>query len=324
MHLLVIRFSAMGDVAMTVPVVYSLAVSHPEIQITMLTRKHLTPLFQWMPDNVKCLGVNLKDYDGISGLGRLYKELKTMDFDAVADIHDVLRTQYLRLRFRLSGKKVVVIDKGRAEKKAILGNGMTSPFLKPTIERYRDVFMRLGIDFPLVSSMPQFSNSPKDTKQIGIAPFAAHEGKIYPLDKMHQVADMLADRDYQVFLFGAGKEEQATLESWERENIRSVAGRLGGLGHELELMGTLDLMISMDSSNMHMAAMMGTPTLSIWGATHPKAGFMAWGQKEDSTIQLPLDCRPCSIYGNKKCKYGDYRCMTGITPEQIVEKVVNG
>ena len=332
--LLVMRFSAMGDVAMTVPVIHSLATQYPDLQITMLTRKHLVPLFQWMPENVKCMGIDLKNYDGIGGLNRLYAELKPLDFDAVADIHNVLRTKFLRMRFRLSGKQVAVIDKGRSEKKALIGHGMDVEALRPMTERYREVFARHGYDFTLT-----FDHNRPDAVQIqeltskgilpaegnvpliGIAPFAAHEGKIYPLDKMRRVAEMLADRGAHVYLFGAGKEEREILESWQREGIESVAGKLGGLTNELLLMSRLRLMISMDSSNMHMAAMMGTPTLSVWGATHPKAGFLAWHQGLDSVVQKDFPCRPCSVYGNKPCRFGDYRCMNSITPEDIVNKV---
>lgn len=329
------RFSAMGDVAMTVPVIHSLATQYPELQITMLTRKHLVPFFQWMPKNVQCIGIDLKNYDGIGGLNRLYGELKAMDFDAVADIHDVLRTKFLRMRFRLSGKQVAVIDKGRSEKKALIGHGMEAEALRPMTERYREVFARLGYDFTLtfdhcIPDASQYQDLaakgilPADTgvPLIGIAPFAAHEGKIYPLDRMRRVAEMLANRGAHVYLFGAGREEQATLESWQHEGIESVAGRLGGLTNELLLMSRLRLMISMDSSNMHMAAMMGTPTLSVWGATHPKAGFLAWHQTLDSVVQTELPCRPCSVYGNKPCQFGDYRCMNGITPEEIVRRAL--
>ncbi|MCQ2093788.1 MAG: glycosyltransferase family 9 protein [Bacteroidaceae bacterium] len=324
MHILVARFSAMGDVAMTVPVIHSLAAHYPDVRITVLTRRHFTPLFQWMPSNVQCVGINLNDFKGVFGLERLYRSLDPGQFDAFADIHDVLRTKYLRMRFRIDGKKVVAIDKGRAEKKALIGNGMTVPALKPMTERYREVFRGLGLDFPLTfTDMKPFlkvsdDNSGADSRLIGIAPFAAHEGKIYPLDRMRQVADMLADRGYRVYLFGAGEKESEILESWQREGVESVAGKLGGLTGELLLMSRLSLMISMDSSNMHMAAIMGTPTLSVWGATHPKAGFLAWRQSLDSAVQLDIPCRPCSVYGNKPCQFGDFRCLNGITPEMIV------
>ena len=331
--LLVIRFSAMGDVAMTVPVIHSLASQHPELRITVMTRGRFAPMFQWTPANVEVMPVELENYSGIFGLGRLYSELKKKKYDAVADLHDVLRTKYLRLRFKMSGTKVAVIDKGRKEKKALLGNGLTAEPLKLTTERYKEVFQQLGYDFtldykqafnPLAENFSMVNSAvgikPEGAKWVGIAPFAAHEGKIYPLEQMKTVAENFAKQGCKVLLFGAGKNESAILQSWEGENITSTCGLLGGLYNEMLLMSRLDLMIAMDSANMHIASLVGTPVLSVWGATHPKAGFTGWGQTADRNVQLDLPCRPCSVYGNKPCQFGDFRCLSGITPELIVEK----
>ena len=77
----------------------------------------------------------------------------------------------------------------------------------------------------------------------------------------------------------------------------------------------------MDSANMHLASLTGIPVVSIWGATHPYAGFMGWGQSLDNAIQLDMDCRPCSIFGQKPCRLGDYPCLNNIKPETVVEKI---
>ena len=96
---------------------------------------------------------------------------------------------------------------------------------------------------------------------------------------------------------------------------------LKGLKEELSLIYQLDVMISMDSANMHLASLVNTPVVSIWGATHPYAGFMGWNQRIDNAVQIDLPCRPCSIYGKKPCYRNDFACMNQITPETIVEKV---
>ncbi len=335
--ILILRFSAMGDVAMLVPVVNSLAQQHPEVEITILTRKHLTPLFDWTPANVRTMGIDLKAYDGISGLNRLYRELKTHKFDAVADIHDVLRTKYLRWRFRLAGTKTVSIDKGRNGKKRLIGNGMDSKPLTLMTTRYAKVFERLGVHVELLpetgfttkgedftSLYTLYGEKPANAMWIGIAPFAAHPGKIYPLEKMRKVAEGLADKGCRIFLFGAGKEESEILKAWETDGrIVSTCGQLGGLHNEMLLMSMLDAMLAMDSANMHIASIVGIPVCSIWGATHPKAGFTPWRQNPDYFIQqTELRCRPCSIFGNKPCRFGDFRCMTLIEPDTIINKIL--
>jgi len=157
--------------------------------------------------------------------------------------------------------------------------------------------------------------------KIGVAPFAAHQGKIYPLDRMETVVAALSRRGDKVYLFGGGAHEVAILEDWAAKypNVECVAGKLS-MAEELELIRSLKVMISMDSGNMHLASLVGTRVVSIWGATHPMAGFLGVGQKEEDCIQRELPCRPCSIYGNKPCRFGDYRCMD-ITPEEIVKHV---
>ena len=93
---------------------------------------------------------------------------------------------------------------------------------------------------------------------------------------------------------------------------------------ELILMSHLDVMVSMDSANMHLASLVNTPVVSIWGATHPYCGFMGYGQKAENALQIEnLECRPCSVFGNKPCLHGDYRCLIRITPEMVVQKVMD-
>ena len=77
-------------------------------------------------------------------------------------------------------------------------------------------------------------------------------------------------------------------------------------------MSHLDVMLSMDSANMHLASLTGIPVVSVWGATHPMAGFLGYNQDPENVIQIDLECRPCSIYGNKPCQRGDYACLQNI------------
>lgn len=335
-RMLIMRFSAMGDVAMTIPVIHSLASQHRELRITVLTRNRFVPMFEWLPANVEVRGIDLADYEGVTGLTKLYGELARFNFDMVADLHDVIRTKYLRTCFRMAGKKVAVVDKGRKEKHAIIGKGQQANALRPMSERYADVFRSLGFNIELdyQKAFNPLAENFKDVravvgtkkegeKWVGIAPFAAHEQKVYPLDLMRTTANMLTEKGYKVFLFGAGKNESEELHTWECSGIKSVCGQLGGLHNELLLMSQLDLMVSMDSANMHIASLVGIPVVSIWGATHPKAGFVGYGQGDRGIMQLDMPCRPCSIYGKEPCKFGDLRCMRGIKPEDVVNKVAS-
>lgn len=337
-RILVIRFSAIGDVAMTIPVVHSFATQYPQHEITILSRKAMKPLFQNMPGNVSFVGSDLSGvHSGFSGVNKLFKELQEQKFDYVADFHDVLRTKYLRFRFRLAGAKVARINKGRREKeKLVRRHNKVFKNLKSSFRRYADVLEELG--FPVLMnflsvygeakgdfSQVQAVTGEKDDnmKWIGIAPFAKHQGKIYPLELQEQVVAHFAQNpDVKVFLFGGGKKEQEVFDEWAMKypTVTSLIGKMN-MNTELILMSYLDVMLSMDSANMHMASLVNTPVVSVWGATHPYAGFMGWKQLPTNAVQVDLWCRPCSVYGQKPCWRGDYACLYEIRPEQIIEKI---
>jgi ADP-heptose:LPS heptosyltransferase len=339
--ILVVRFSALGDVAMTVPVVYAVATQYPDLDITLLSRPQMAALFEGMPANVHFLGADLKgEYVGFKGLNRLCRVLERMHFDAVADLHDVLRSKYLRFRLGLRGARVAHIEKGRRGKKQLVRPHHKLMLQQPTsFMRYADVFRRLGYPttstfttlFPTLAPLPERMQEPAthtlgDTPlcRIGIAPFAAHPGKIYPVDRMERVIELLTERPtVRIYLFGGGAKEEAVFADWQQRfpHVTPMT-RMGGMRRELEAMSHLDVMLCMDSGNMHLASLTGIPVVSIWGATHPYAGFMGWRQTEQNTLQLNhLPCRPCSVYGNRPCLRGDMACLAGITPEMVVEKL---
>ena len=339
-HILVIRFSAMGDVAMVVPVVYSLARQYPQVRITVLSRTFARPLFENLAPNVGFMAADLKgEYHGLKGLNALYRRLAAKQFTAIADLHNVLRSEYLRLRFRLGHYHVEHINKHRKGRRRITSKKHKQLTQQPTsFENYAEVFSKLGypVDiqfhsiFPPEGGMlhllpPPINLKAGDEQWIGIAPFAAHQGKVYPPERMEQVIRQLIDHNphARLFLFGRGEQEDKWFRQWcERYWLCTNVGEYAkSLEQELILMSHLDVMVSMDSGNMHLASLTGTPVVSIWGATHPYAGFLGWGQSENNIIQAELDCRPCSIFGQKKCRRGDFACMNSITPDTIVRKV---
>lgn len=282
----------------------------------MLSQQRMADLFADMPSNVYFFGVDLKKQslrEIVAGLGK---------YDLVADMHGVWRSLYIRIMMRLRGAKTRTIHKDRFLR-FLLTHHIRSKALKNTTLRYCDVIQSLGLSAPTLQ-MPHKTTG----KGIGIAPFAAHQGKIYPQERMEEVVRLLSERTQKekgsepIILFGGGKKEQNILDGWSAryKNVRSVAGKYS-LREELELMRGLRVMVTMDSANMHLASLVGTRVVSIWGATHPKAGFMGFGQSAEDCIQRDIPCRPCSIYGKRKCKFGDYRCMD-ITPEEIVDKVI--
>lgn len=340
-HLLIIRFSALGDVAMMVPVVYSLATQYPHLRITVLSRGFARPFFDGLAHNVGFMEVDLKkEVKGITGLNALYRRLKAKHFTAVADMHGVLRTHYLRQRFLIDGFHVAHINKHRSGKRRLVRQKDKQMEQQPTsFQNYAEVLSRLGYPVKLEFKSifpPQGGNlrllSPADLhekktfeKWIGVAPFAAHQGKVLELEKTEQVVRILLQKhpNARIFLFGGGKKEREVFARWCAYIPRcfAAADLLKGISEELILMSHLDLMVSMDSANQHLASLVGTPVVSVWGATHHYAGFLGWGQTDANVVQVSLPCRPCSIYGNKPCMRGDWACLRDITPEMVVERV---
>ena len=334
-NLLLVRFSAIGDVAMTVPVLESLALAYPDRQFTMLSNVRFAPFFAGMPGNVSFIGVDLKnEYHGFGAMLKLFFRLRKNHFDAMADLHGVLRTTALTIFFRLFFTKVCRIDKDRKSRKRMIRqkNKDLTPRLT-SFDRYRIVLEKLGFRFDMkfssifgdikadLSTIKDIIGD-KDCPWVGIAPFAAHKGKIYPLYLMEDVVAQIDSACLcRQFVFAYGK-ERSLVEEWAQKyrSVEIIDTRLG-LEGELSLISNMEVMLAMDSSNMHLASLTATPVVSIWGATHPAAGFLGWGQKPEDCMQLDIPCRPCSIYGKTKCIYGDYRCLTGIDPDTVFSKV---
>lgn len=332
--ILVFRFSAMGDVAMTQPVIKQLSANYPDLKIIVVSRPTFQPFFEDLP-NVQFHPLFPKDkHKGIAGLYRLYNELQRYKPIALADLHDNIRSRVLSSFFRLHGVNIKRIDKGRKEKKKLTRphNKILLP-LKPTVDRYAEVFHQLGFHFTLkkelkkaslpVPSVFQHFFSQHSPKKIGIAPFAQHVYKMYPLTLMEQVISTL-DQKYQLFIFGGGTQEEIVAHEWEKKYKRvvNVIGK-AKLGEELDLIANLDLLLSMDSSGMHMASLVGTRVVSIWGPTHPYAGFLGFGQQESDCLQIEHPNRPSSVYGNKPCLCDGKPCIELISPIMVINKIEN-
>lgn len=339
-HILVIRFSAMGDIAMTVPIVYAVAKQYPYVRLTMLSRPFARPFFENLAPNVSFMEADIhKEYHGIKGLNALYRRLTAKNFTAVADLHNVLRTNYLRMLFNMDQCRVAHLNKHRQQRKQLTAtkNKVFKP-LPTAFENYAKVFEDLGYpinpEFTSILTpeqantrlLPKVIGEKKKFQQwIGIAPFAAHRPKTYPLKSMLKVIELISKLhpSCRIFLFGGGDKERENIDNMvsQYKNCINASAALNGFKEELILMKNLDVMVSMDSSNMHLASLVGTPVVSIWGATHPYAGFMGWNQSIENAVQIDMPCRPCSIYGKKDCMRKDYACMERITPEQVVERI---
>ena len=329
----------MGDVAMVVPVVRSLTVTHPEVRVTVVTRPKFTALFQGI-QGVDTFAADVdKEYKGLSGLWKLFRRLSSQQPDHVVDLHDHLRTRFLDLLFRLTGTPVTVFEKGREAKKLATGRHrqLHREQLPHTTARYRAAFEKAGYDLRLIPgpSVPVKDMTPiaekigskdalaKGIFRVGIAPFSAHATKTWPLEHFAGLLEQFRHRpEVRFFLFGGGEKEKQLLKQLEEPGrIISIAGRLD-LMEELSLMTGLHVMVCVDSSNMHLSGLAGIPVISIWGGTDPVTGFGPAPHPMNRVLAVPLNelaCRPCSVYGRETCPRGDLACLQRIKPEQVAE-----
>lgn len=335
MKILVIRTSAMGDVALTAPVLSAMRSQYPEVEIVMLTRKPFSPFFS----SLEGLNLFFPDFQnrhkGFAGLFRLFREIRKVHrIDHVIDLHDILRSKVLRTFFLLTGTRVSVIDKGRAEKRKLVRGGQKIR-LKHTVDRYCDVFGKAGFNInphlaePIgaapAARIKAESLIERDILNIGVAPFAKHSLKIWPEQNMIRLLHLIAEKHRCKFWLFGGFEDSERMNSFSSRLPGSfnVIGKMS-LDEELALLGKLDLVIAMDSSNMHMAALSGTKVISLWGGTDPLAGFGAWKQPDNYAIRISVDdlkCRPCTVYGKGECLRGDFACMMWLTPELVFRRM---
>ena len=305
---------------MTVPVLTEFLEQNPGVEIVMVSRENFKDLFEGIPTLI-FKGVDIDVYSGFFGIRKLAKEL-TKDFkpDYIADLHDVIRTKILSRVFKMRGYKVFIINKGKEEKEHLTNiRNLEKKPLKRNTERYADVFREMG--FPVKLSY-QYRAVSTEKSGIGFAPFAQHQGKMLPLEKSFELAKILSKK-HKVYFFGGGKSEIEILESWVKQipNTENFAGKLS-IKEELKKISEVETMISMDSANMHLASLVGTRCVSVWGSTHPFAGFLGYGQNENDAVQIKdLTCRPCSVFGDKACYRGDWACLEEIDIQKINEKI---
>jgi len=305
---------------MTVPVCVEFLEQNPDVQIIFISRDNFKDLFDRHPRLI-FKGISFDDYKGVFGIRKLTRQLiREFKPDYVADLHDVIRTKMVNSIFKRHRYKVFKINKGKEEKEKLTNVwNLDKKPLKRTVERYADVFRKMR--FPLELSH-KLRPQTDEKSGVGFAPFAQHKGKMMPLEKSFELARVLA-KSHKVYFFGGGKEEDEILRKWESQipNTLSLSGKLS-LKEELQKISELETMISMDSANMHLASLMGTRCVSVWGSTHHFAGFLGYGQSEEDIVHVKdLSCRPCSVFGDKECFRGDYACLEELNIQKIIDKI---
>lgn len=312
---------------MTLPLVYEVAWAHPQSHFYFVTRPLMAQLLISPPPNLSALPYDLSQKGSWRDMITLAQKLhKTYPQAVIIDMHDVIRTKVLRYTLRLLGHQTYALAKPRGERKRLLTRPKTltvppSMYVPPMLSIYTDVLRRGGLSAsvgrPILSSQ-------KRIPAVGIAPFAQHKGKALPIEVLDRLLDRIATDlpMHRIILYGApGREKEQLRLLAEQKNYNIGLSEAKGLSGEVEEIASLECMVSMDSANQHIASLVQTPVVSLWGATHPAAGFVAWGQRLSDCIGVDMACRPCSIYGQKPCLRGDYACLHQLDLDRIIEHI---
>lgn len=339
MNILVIRFSAVGDLVISFPYLLELLNKKSDHHIYLATKEQM---LRFIPEHPRLHPVPLSrksQKKGITALIGYFFRLKKSNIDCVVDLHNNLRSNILLNLFRLTKAKIFQLDKNRGEKKKLTRSENKIRTQLPYVGMIYKQLLEYGTrttlsDYPCVDLLryyPADYEVPariKGKKIIGVAPFAAHELKIYPLDYMRLVIERLYENpDIAIAFFCFGKNEVSIVNSWARNHKDRTlfSSDLGSFAEELYLMQQSDLILTMDSANLHFASLTKTTTLSVWGPTNKSLGFIPLREHRLHQVEIPfseLSCRPCSVFGNKNCTNPErHACMKRISPDAIVKKI---
>lgn len=330
---LILRLSALGDVAMTLPYVYHVARNNPEDTILFITQPFMGQLLIDPPNNLKVLPFDKKRHKGIHQLVRFALDIHKHHSDAfIIDLHQVLRTKLLITIWKALGHPATALQKPRKARRKLLSQRVEAEvpselYIPRMTELYKETLRKspLNISDHVDFIIPK--GKQKEGIHIGLAPYAQHRGKMISKAQTVKLISRLRELipSSNIILYGAPGEEtiqnQAVVDSFNSQHIQTTQSK--GLAEEVREITQLSLMVSMDSANQHIAAMVGTPVVSIWGATHPAAGFIPFQGKEADCLGIDINCRPCSIYGNKECKRGDWACLERLDIDSIAQLIAD-
>lgn len=333
-QVLVIRLTDVAKAATCVHALRGLKRDYPDLRLTVLTTSALRPLFRGVA-GLEFVLADDEAYKGLFGGLRLWRHIQRLRIERVADLEASPRSRRLRFCLTPWRRRTSVIVRGKIERKLL-----TRKFRKvmvqltPLSQRSRDVFERLGLPFSMpapvrkrrASTPPQIATilaGEKKGRWVGVALLSAHKGNCYPIDQSAELIKQLAARYDKVFVFGSGTYQKLFCEGMESlfPAVVSVAER-ASLDEQMDLISVLDAVVTVDHPVLSLASLVGTPAVSVWGATHPFIESCGYGQDPRYTVQLDLPCRPCSEGGRRPCLFGHYECMTRIGPEMVLAKLL--
>jgi lipopolysaccharide heptosyltransferase II len=333
--ILVVRFSAIGDILLTTPLLRAIRTRHPGARIAVLTKEQYVPLLSDNPNVNEVLGVPAGE-----PLREIAGMIRSVRYSHLLDLHGNLRTLGLRLMARGPWRSFSM--QRVARQVLITTKRDIYPTATPVAERYFEA--AAGLDVEPDDQPPDFYLSPEAEAYasarlaelglaqgralVAIAPGAAHATKCWPVDSWIRLGRRLVGTGADVMVLGGPEDKPVAqqvvsgvrqrLTGTENPRIASGAGMLA-LQETGAVIKRAVALISGDTGIMHMATGVRTPVVALFGPTVRQFGFFPYRAERTSVIELPLECRPCSPHGGPSCPLGHHGCMRGIPPEKVFD-----
>lgn len=344
-RILIVRFSSMGDIVLTSPVTRRLSRICPGAEIDFLTRTEYAPLARSLPgvSQVVC-------FEPEKGLWPLVSRLRRRRYDLVIDLHGNMRSRLVVLAG--NARRFARYDKRRFARMAMVAMPGRSTSVPHTVDRYLEVLDTLdavgtldadgasprgGAGRTAEDRIPQLIVDASATAEVmdrmaekgigpevpvlGVAPGASHAPKRWPPDRFALVADRLAEVHGMGILLLGGEGDRSVVAEVADAMKRPAVNWSGATDLSLlpAAVQRCRVLVSNDSGPMHVASAVGTPVVGIFGATHPRLGFAPLGL-EDTALSLDLPCSPCSLHGDRACRFGTHACMEDLPAQRVIDE----
>ncbi len=322
---LLIRFSSIGDILLTTPLVRALARRHPEAKLVYVTKRAMAPLVADNPHLAEVVALEPEE-----PIRHVARRLRTLAPTHGLDLHGSLRSAVLRLlvRCRWSGYR-----KRKFPRAALISTKLDFYRTRvPVAERYFEAAR--GLDARPDGGPPEFclgqgaqervaqwlaQRGLAGTSLAALAPGAAHATKRWPLAHWSALAERLRAAGYRVVVLGGPDDRGLAQQLSGGGAAESTAGEFS-LQETGALLARARVLVSGDTGVMHMATGVGTPVVALFGPTVEQFGFFPY-RARSIVLQGDLDCRPCSATGTAKCPVGHHRCLADIAPAEVAAAV---
>jgi len=344
--ILIVRFSSLGDVILTTPVIGALKSQFPQSRIFFLTKAQYGDVLRADPRIFSLIEFDpMQKNKGFSGFMRLVSELRSQDFDLLVDLHANLRSFFVR---HLTKSKIKLkYNKHRLSRFLMVHLKFLKTKAIQTVDSYLEILKRIKIYAPeknplIFSSQDNVESSDhflleqkvkKDDIVVGVHPGARWETKRWDEEKFAQVCQILIEgHNCKILLLGDAEDDELVenISKGVHELVENISKgvpkprviQVLGLptGRILSLIKRCDCLVTNDSGPMHIAQALQVPVVAIFGPTHPKLGFAPLGSK-NVVLCANVKCSPCSLHGEKRCSKKSRFCMDLIEPKMVVEAV---